>query len=66
MNEKPTIKYPDIEKVIESIGEIEKPDESFLIVNNTGDDKTYTFETHPFYSQLEDYSELDIPESDIY
>lgn len=66
MNEKPTIKYPDIEKVIESIGDIEKSDESSLIGNSAGDDKTYTFETHPFYSQIEDYSELDIPESDIY
>ncbi len=28
--------------------------------------KTYTFETHPFYSQLGELGDIEIPDSDIY
>lgn len=53
-------KYPDLSDVIEELGIDFKVEEK--IVNEASSGTVYTFETHPFYSALHDYSDVDIGE----
>ena len=53
-------KYPNLADVIAEHNlsfEVEK-----AVAGREIDDKTYTLETHPFYSTLHDYSEVEFPD----
>lgn len=53
--------YPDLGEVMNELGLSLKLD---LIGEAPGSsEQTYTFETHPFYSTLRDYSEVQFPDS---
>lgn len=67
MNKKLEFEYPKLSDVLDSL---ESDTTSFDYIvskdNESDDDKIYTFETHPFYSQVGDLGDLEIPDSDIY
>ncbi len=53
--------YPDLKKVLSEFDLSAKLD---LITSNTGgQEQVLTFDTHPFYSNLHDYSNVDMPDA---
>ncbi|REL31751.1 hypothetical protein [Thalassotalea euphylliae] len=67
MNKKIDFKYPELGDVLESIeSDMTSFGDAASKNSNSDDDKTYTFETHPFYSQLGELGDIEIPDSDIY
>lgn len=67
MKKKAEFKYPELGNVLDSLEyEAANFDDAALKDNKPDDDKSYTFETHPFYSQINDLSDIEIPDSDIY
>ena len=60
MTQENEFKYANLADVITEHNisfEVEK-----AVAGRERDDKTYTFETHPFYSTLHDYSEVEFPD----
>ncbi|MBJ2135798.1 hypothetical protein JEU11_04960 [Paraglaciecola chathamensis] len=52
---------PDLNKVLSEFGLCAKLD---LITSNTGgQEQVFTFDTHQFYSNLHDYSNVDMPDA---
>ncbi|MGB0942707.1 MAG: hypothetical protein ACPGUE_09910 [Marinomonas sp.] len=66
MKKKTEVKYPDLEDVLDSLelDAISFGDDASKDTN-PDDDKTYTFDTHPFYSQLSELGDIEIPDSDF-
>ena len=67
MNKKLEFKYPKLSDVLDSLeSDTTSFDYTVSKDNESDDGKIYTFETHPFYSQVGDLGDLEIPDSDIY
>lgn len=66
MNRKLEFKYPKLSDVLDSLESDTTSFDYAVSKDNESDDKIYTFETHPFYSQVGDLGDLEIPDSDIY
>lgn len=67
MSKKPEFNYPELGDVLDSLEcDTTSVDDVVLKGGKSDTEKSYTFETHPFYSQIGDLGDLDIPDSDIY
>jgi len=66
MNRKLEFKYPKLSDVLDSLESDTTSFDYAVSKDNESDDKIYTFENHPFYSQVGDLGDLEIPDSDIY
>jgi len=66
MNKNLAFKYPKLSDVLDSLESDTTSFDYAVSEGNESDDDEITFETHPFYSQVGDLRDLEIPDSDIY